>query len=69
MFSLDCGFNHVSYVWPDGALNGEMINVCLFQVDKSNHHQVVDHFVKSLHVSLPEGCLHGKVWPKSLVIG
>jgi len=35
-FNLDCGFNHMSHIFVTKR----------FQVDMSNHYQVMDHFRK-----------------------
>ena len=42
VFNFDCGFTHVSHIWPDAEFHEEL----LLQSDRISYHRVIDHFIK-----------------------
>ena len=44
-FNFDCGFIHVSFVWPNAKFNAEA-NKPYWKSNWNNRHQVMDHFIK-----------------------
>jgi len=64
IFSYDCGFNHVSYIWSDVKFNGKVNDICFMWIEASYGPNVL-----GLCVPLPNGCLLGSFWPYGLVLG
>ena len=56
VFNFDCGFTHVSYIWPDRKFQDELIGSCCKVIETTTIKlsTILQRYVKDLCVSLPK---------------